>query len=99
MIDCARARECADGSAEYNEASLKTAAEHVDKMKSDMGGTEILRPIQDVFTNDTNRNVPMQVGCGCAAVCTVAVAAQAGGHLWGQGQGLSFACKRKSRLP
>ena len=58
-----RARECADGSADYNEASLKTAAEHVDKMKSDMGGTEILRPIQDVFTNDTNRNVPMQVGC------------------------------------
>jgi hypothetical protein len=92
----ARAHECADGSADYNEASLKTAAEHVDKMKSDMGGTEILRPIQDVFTNDTNRNVPMQVGC--AAVCTGAVAAQAGGHLWGQGQGLSFACKRKSRL-
>ncbi len=38
-----------DRSVEYNEASLKTAFDQVNKFEADFGGTEILQPLQAIF--------------------------------------------------
>jgi hypothetical protein len=38
-----------DKSTQYNQASFETASAHIEKMKADMGGTELLKVMQHVF--------------------------------------------------
>jgi uncharacterized protein YegL len=48
-------------SKEYNEASLKQASEMVSSMTANMGGTEILKPIRNVFEQPPKQGIPRQL--------------------------------------
>ncbi|XP_060064448.1 von Willebrand factor A domain-containing protein 5A-like [Ylistrum balloti] len=48
-------------SVEYNEENMNYALDYVQKMKADMGGTEILKPLQDMYSKPGLPGYPRQV--------------------------------------
>jgi hypothetical protein len=48
-------------SVEYNEASLQKAQEHCDRLVANLGGTEILPPLLDIFKERPKEGIPRQV--------------------------------------
>lgn len=50
-----------DGSREYNEESLSRAMQLHQEMKADMGGTEILRPLQYLYSQEPKRGYARQL--------------------------------------
>lgn len=49
------------GSVEYNEKNLKTALEHCKKLNADLGGTNILSPLQAIFAEPAKSGIPRQL--------------------------------------
>eukprot|EP00727_Mastigamoeba_balamuthi_P011391 m51a1_g6875 hypothetical protein (1067) ;mRNA; f:192225-196170 len=50
-------------SLKYNEANFKVATEFVSKMAGDMGGTEILQPLQHILTSPAHAGFQRQLFC------------------------------------
>lgn len=56
------------GSKKYSEESLKKAIKLQEKMSSDLGGTEILKPLKHVFSKELIQGHPRRV---CMIILTV----------------------------
>eukprot|EP01114_Cavostelium_apophysatum_P011558 TRINITY_DN2587_c0_g1_i1.p1 TRINITY_DN2587_c0_g1~~TRINITY_DN2587_c0_g1_i1.p1 ORF type:complete len:806 (-),score=163.68 TRINITY_DN2587_c0_g1_i1:1733-4150(-) len=50
-----------DGSVIYNEENLQIAAKHVKDMSADFGGTNILKPLENILTLKPKPGVPRQI--------------------------------------
>lgn len=50
-----------DKSKDYNAESLAAATEHVTRMSADMGGTELLKPLQSIFGSSPDPMYPRQL--------------------------------------
>jgi hypothetical protein len=50
-----------DGGAVYSEETLAEATRHITGVSANMGGTEILQPLEAVFSRGGNRNKPLQL--------------------------------------
>jgi uncharacterized protein YegL len=48
-------------SQEYNSTSFSAATNHVNAMKADLGGTNVLAPLQDILSGGPNLDYPRQV--------------------------------------
>ncbi len=67
-----------DGGAVYSEETLAEATRHIASMSANMGGTEILLPLEAVFARGGYRNKPLQVFLftGTTGVCVACVLTQ-----------------------
>ncbi len=52
-------------SKKYDDASLRTATGHIQKMDANLGGTELVAPLQYVFQRPPKRGYPRQVEKEC----------------------------------
>lgn len=48
-------------SKEYNENSLQIAVQHVEKMSANLGGTNLLNPLQAIFAEKCKEGIPRQL--------------------------------------
>lgn len=48
-------------SVEYSQKTMEKALKKVEKMSADLGGTEILRPLKDIYSQPCIPNQPRQV--------------------------------------
>jgi hypothetical protein len=48
-------------SKEYNESSLQLAVTHVEKMTANLGGTNLLNPLQGIFAEKSKEGIPRQL--------------------------------------
>ena len=48
-------------SKEYNESTLQTAVQHVEKMTANLGGTNLLSPLQAIFAEKAKEGIPRQL--------------------------------------
>lgn len=48
-------------SVEYSQKTMEKALKQVEKMSADLGGTEILRPLKDIYSQPCIPNQPRQV--------------------------------------
>ena len=48
-------------SKEYNESTLQTATTHVEKMFANLGGTNLLSPLQAIFAEKAKEGIPRQL--------------------------------------
>ena len=57
-----------EGSREYDEDSMNVALQHVEDMRANLGGTNIKKPLNKIFSEPATPGVPRQVraaGCVC----------------------------------
>lgn len=48
-------------SVEYSQKTMEEALKKVDKMRADLGGTEILKPLKHIYNQSCIPNQPRQV--------------------------------------
>eukprot|EP01119_Soliformovum_irregulare_P016300 TRINITY_DN4699_c0_g1_i2.p1 TRINITY_DN4699_c0_g1~~TRINITY_DN4699_c0_g1_i2.p1 ORF type:complete len:850 (+),score=284.73 TRINITY_DN4699_c0_g1_i2:75-2624(+) len=48
-------------SQEYNDKTLKEATQHVEAMEANMGGTEIVAPLMEIFREPVKEGIPRQI--------------------------------------